>query len=299
MSAPFDLDRAIEALRVSNEDDAGLDADATRFRIRESLDHARVVRSRMLAVLVVFGMLGTGGVSWAYLSGRLDNVWPWLVNLTTGSRASAPEPKPAPQLAQAARPAEPSSKVRVSAGEPTHGIAQAPPLAPISTPLPELAPPALAALDEPPTAPALPARRAPARTVDHAPARPIEQTPAIVATPPAAAPPAPAASEAAPALAADAPDLYRAAHQLHFHARDTAAALTAWDAYLASQPSGRFAIEARYNRAMALIRLRRYRDAVTALEPFARGEIMPVGYRQSEAVRLTERLTRALAGEAK
>jgi hypothetical protein len=107
----------------------------------------------------------------------------------------------------------------------------------------------------------------------------------------------PSTSLAEPSLAA-APDLYRAAHQLHFHGKDPGAALAAWDDYLASSPSGRFAIEARYNRAMSLVRLRRYRDAITALQPFARGEIMPSGYRQVEAQRLVERITAVLGGTA-
>lgn len=64
---------------------------------------------------------------------------------------------------------------------------------------------------------------------------------------------------------------YEAAHALHFGARAPADALVAWDAYLADHPHGRFAVEARYNRALALLRLGRRADAREALTPFADG----------------------------
>lgn len=85
--------------------------------------------------------------------------------------------------------------------------------------------------------------------------------------------------------------LYRAAHELHFRGTDHPAALAAWDAYLAADPAGRFAIEARYNRALVLVRLGRYADARAALAPYARGEIAN-GYRATEARALVDRLDR-------
>jgi hypothetical protein len=95
---------------------------------------------------------------------------------------------------------------------------------------------------------------------------------------------------AAPAPPVEA--LYRRAHELHFHGGEPAATLAAWDAYLAAEPAGRFSVEARYNRAILLIRLGRYAEARAALQPFARGEVEPSGYRQTEAGRLVERLAR-------
>jgi TolA-binding protein len=89
--------------------------------------------------------------------------------------------------------------------------------------------------------------------------------------------------------------LYRAAHELHFHGDDVAAALAAWDAYLAASPHGAFAVEARYNRAVCLVRLDRLAEARTALAPFAAGEVAPAGYRRDEAARLIERIDRRLA----
>jgi hypothetical protein len=105
--------------------------------------------------------------------------------------------------------------------------------------------------------------------------------------------PAPAPQERAPDRAET---LYERAHELHFRGDAPAAALAAWDTYLAAAPRGTFAIEARYNRALCLVKLGRLAEARTALEPFARGTVEPAGYRQSEAARLIERIDRHLNG---
>jgi TolA-binding protein len=78
-------------------------------------------------------------------------------------------------------------------------------------------------------------------------------------------------------------DLYRLAHEAHFSSHDYARALSGWDAYLRAAPRGRLATEARYNRAICLLRLGRDAEARLALEPFASGKM---GYRQSEAQQL-------------
>lgn len=75
--------------------------------------------------------------------------------------------------------------------------------------------------------------------------------------------------------------LYQRAHELHFRKHDFAAALAAWDVYLASTASGPLSLEARYNRAICLTRLGRTAEARGALLPFARGDYG--GYRQAEA----------------
>lgn len=79
-------------------------------------------------------------------------------------------------------------------------------------------------------------------------------------------------------------EAYVAAHHAHFAERNPAAALPAWDAYLREAPSGRFSSEARYNRALCLVRLGRYSEAEAALTPFARGDYGK--YRQREATEL-------------
>ncbi|WP_156338817.1 tetratricopeptide repeat protein [Chondromyces crocatus] len=73
--------------------------------------------------------------------------------------------------------------------------------------------------------------------------------------------------------------------------RNPAAALGAWDAYLREDPRGRFATEARYNRALCLVRLGRAGEARSALESFARGAFG--GYRQADAQKLLDALEHA------
>jgi hypothetical protein len=86
---------------------------------------------------------------------------------------------------------------------------------------------------------------------------------------------------------------YRRAHDAHFRGADPAAALAAWDAYLASYPDGALALEARYDRALLLIKLERWHEADAALRPFAAA---PAGsYRQAEAARLLD----AIAGRSR
>ena len=119
---------------------------------------------------------------------------------------------------------------------------------------------------------------------------PPKVAPAPVVPAPVAPPPvAPRISAPVVVPAAPVEQLYRAAHELHFHGGDPSATLAAWDAYLAAQPRGRFSVEARYNRALTLIRLGRYADARAALVPFALGSV-EAGYRQREAGQLVERL---------
>jgi hypothetical protein len=100
---------------------------------------------------------------------------------------------------------------------------------------------------------------------------------------PAAAPPVVTAAPPAPDPERRA--LYLRAHQAQFVTHDYAAALRAWDAYLAGG-GGRFALEARYNRAIALAHLGRAGEARSALEPLAGGAAS--GYRRDDARRLLE-----------
>jgi hypothetical protein len=146
---------------------------------------------------------------------------------------------------------------------------------------------------EPPALPA-PEKVAIARPRVTSPAPVTEIDPKLAAvpdvaweTPPAEVRPAPPAPVKRAARPKPAEVLYRKAHELHFHGSDDLAALAAWDAYLAAEPTGRFAIEARYNRGLVLVRLARYADARAALAPFASGDI---GYRKREAAELVERL---------
>ena len=140
----------------------------------------------------------------------------------------------------------------------------------------------------------------PSAAVSRAPV-PEQALPPVAETPPVDAKPAPPRAEPAvsakPAPSASSSgafqdsdgDLYRLAHEAHFTSHDYARALADWDAYLKAAPSGRFATEARYNRAICLLRLGRDAEAREALEPFASGQL---GYRQNEARELLDELSK-------
>jgi TolA-binding protein len=74
---------------------------------------------------------------------------------------------------------------------------------------------------------------------------------------------------------------YRLAHEAHFVKKDYALALVAWSDYLAHSPSGRLVVEARYNQALCLLKLRRVEEAKAALGPFVSG--VYGSYRRGEA----------------
>ena len=120
------------------------------------------------------------------------------------------------------------------------------------------------------------------RRVD-VPSSPVElvpESPVVAQRPAPAAPP--------PAVADPAADLFAEAHRLHFATHEPVRALAAWDRYLEAAPSGRFAPEARYNRALTLVRLGRRTEAMQALSAFADGTFGE--YRRAEARALLEAL---------
>jgi hypothetical protein len=77
---------------------------------------------------------------------------------------------------------------------------------------------------------------------------------------------------------------YGRAHRAHFEGGDPARALADWDDYLRLYPAGTFAPEARFNRAICLVRLGRVGDAERGLRPFSEGRFG--GYRRADADRL-------------
>lgn len=119
---------------------------------------------------------------------------------------------------------------------------------------------------------------------------------ALPLLPPSA--PEPAVSHQPPAISLDeeppsALERYRDAHHTHFDGVDPAAALVAWDRYLADFPASSFAADARFNRALCLLRLGQSADARRALEAFAGAP--PGSYRQRDAAALLEGLEAAAA----
>jgi tetratricopeptide (TPR) repeat protein len=79
-------------------------------------------------------------------------------------------------------------------------------------------------------------------------------------------------------------DAYGRAHRAHFEGGAPEQALAAWDDYLRLYPRGAFEPEARFNRAICLLRLRRFAHAERALRPFADGRFG--NYRRADAEQL-------------
>jgi hypothetical protein len=151
-----------------------------------------------------------------------------------------------------------------------------------------------------PAAPRPRARAHEAKPVVVAPPAPVVTPPApVVVTPPApvvVAPPARVHHHATKAPEIDdddadvraETDLFKVAHQAHFVTRDPAAALVAWDRYLSAAPAGRYALEAKWGRALCLVRLGHHDEAVAALQFFADG--VHGDYRRREAQQLMDAL---------
>ena len=260
------LREATQALRDESQE-VEAPAELSRARIMQSLHQRRRRRSTRLALFVPLAAICIGSTAWAAATQRLPKLWQAMVELTSGSSEAPAEPAPVKPIAKAVnRPKQ------ITAPEP----AAAPTPAPEPSELAREPRAAVAEAREPRAAVA--EAREPRAAAPGA--RDVRPAPAVAD--------APNASRSADGVASEArskPDptdsLYRAAHELHFGARDPVRALQAWDAYLAAAPNGRLAIEARYNRALTLLRLGRSSEARAALEPFARGAYGE--YRRAEA----------------
>ena len=79
-------------------------------------------------------------------------------------------------------------------------------------------------------------------------------------------------------------EAYGRAHRAHFDEGVPERALADWDNYLRRYPQGAFEPEARFNRAICLVRLRRFAQAERALQSFADGRFGD--YRRAEAEQL-------------
>lgn len=135
-------------------------------------------------------------------------------------------------------------------------------------------------------------RPTPAREEAGNPSQPGAAQPQPSPAPQAQPEPGPSVGETAPVPPPPQPQdglaLFRQAQRLQFHDKRWAEALAAWEAYLRDAPKGALAPEARWNRAVCLVRLGRTEEARKALEPFAHA---PEGsYRQADAKALLEAL---------
>ncbi len=246
------LNRAASALRDSY-DGASAGAEVTRARV---LARAALRRKRRRSVVLVLVPLAAAFVmssAWAAVTGRV------------------------PDLAALLRRALPAATRPVVAGPP----------GPSRDAKKEVAAPVASTLVAPvASAPQI----TPVASVEAAPRDPVAPGESPVSARRAlssreASRPRQAAADAATDVEES---LYADAHRAHFVTRDPVAALRGWDAYLRTYPDGRFALEARYNRALTLVRLGQVAEARAALAPFADGSTG--GYRQREARALLDAL---------
>ncbi|HEY3495779.1 MAG TPA: hypothetical protein VGK73_13870 [Polyangiaceae bacterium] len=248
------LARATRALREETRDQDE-GAHFTRSRIMASVHEERVRHRTRLAFLIPIAATFLAASAWGAANGKLGRA------VAVFSEAIGLSPAQAPS---------PAAKVLPRAS-PVHS-------APANV---EPAPPA-----PPPEAPEPPPAESEA---------PVMPGPESVEGPKtAASAAAPKASASAGRVSDPAFDLYRAAHQAHFVDRDPGRALPAWEAYLRAAPNASLSLEARYNRALCLVRLHRSGEARAALRPFAEGRYG--GYRQAEARELIAALPSDLAG---
>ncbi|HEX9296713.1 MAG TPA: hypothetical protein VF881_12795 [Polyangiaceae bacterium] len=254
------LEDAIQALRDEGNEPPDR-ADETRARIMAGLQKAKRRRSKMLLMVLPIAAVLGGATASAAVASKLPAAWR---SISVALRFSAP-PKVNDTDAETVAKPVPAPPVTHRIGEGTAGSAE--------SPLRGGAPP-----DEPSP------RSATTGTSRHAAPLPKSVSKPDPATVEGRSPPTVSDDAIEPAERPADPDplaLYRRAHRLHFGTRDPAQALSAWEAYLSADPTGSFVLEARYNRALCLVRLRRLGEARAALAPFANGSFG--GYRQSEA----------------
>lgn len=245
------LKRATKALRDEGEP-APDDLRRLRARVTEGVRVQQRRRSRLWTAVFPIAAVLVATTAWAAGTGRLGAAL---------RRLFAPEPT---VIATAPAPIAPTN----------------PAPAPTPIAMPEPTP---IAMPEPTPAPSTTPTPTPTPTPTH--------TPSPIAMP--STTPSVAVVEPPPAVVEDAGSidlaLYKKAHKLHFVDKDPAGALAAWDEYLSSSPSGAFVAEARYNRAICLVKLGRKAEAKAALQPFADGAVAG-GYRKDDARKLIEAL---------
>jgi hypothetical protein len=245
------LQRATRALRdetAAPERRSGL----TRARV---LDAAAAKKRPLWRFIVPFALVLGTSTAFARVAfpEQLSAMWQQLV---APLRAGEPAAKAAP----------PKKLAHVQRAKPSQ-------VAPLAVPQAELAVADVAAPEPrtaPPSALELTRKSAPAPKLSKA-----KQAP-VLSVQPSSVPPA----ESGELM------LFRRAERLHRAQHPEA--IAAWDAYLRVAPSGVLVPEARYNRALALLRAGRRDEAQNALASFAAGDFG--GYRAREARALIDQI---------
>jgi hypothetical protein len=285
------LDRAFRALRET-EDGHNPRAEETLARILRDVDRAPHRRSlpapRVWLLAAAVLAVSTAAAARSGQLGRVLRAFAW----TGGDSAPAISTTHA---GGSAAPLSPSTSL-------APGLPAVPAIAPIEpAPLASPSPaPSPATLEAPnlvqgPRAPVRPKRDLVAPVV--APVVAAAATRRGTASPSSSSAPRPESAPSSSAAPSPDDEAFARAHALHFHGADPAAALSAWNEYLRTFPAGRFAPEARYNRAIDLLKLGRIAEARDALQPFADGALG--AYRRDEARAILRSIEAAGPGEGR
>lgn len=290
------LKQATRALRESAETRSE-HADDTRHRVVETLLRGKKRRRNTAVLVAVIAVTLLASTAGAAFTGQLPVVMQALrqgvddlFGLEEESAAEADSPSPVARGMRSGAQETPE----VQRLEGLTALDEEEPVAPLPVEEPSPLPSEEVSLGARPVPP-IPPTPDPSPDPDDVPPVPAGRQPLVrpPSSPPSRPALAPAEATSEPeiesdGLPAEVDALYRRAHRLHFVERNPRAALAAWDRYLSSEPRGRFALEARYNRAITLVRLGRRQAAIAALRPFADGVYR--GYRQREARQLISAL---------
>lgn len=267
-----ELDHLVQALRGEHRGSSPR-ASATRARILMSLHEQKHRRRVRWGFGIPLGLILAGSTAWAgddlgaTARSLLDRASAWFgwESTETSPAQNVPTRSPSPALAQT--PSAPGRGEDVSPSLADEAS---------TTPAPHPASPTPAPLVASPAPPVVPLAAHPASPT----AAPLESPPRATREPRPPAPRLPASSSGDASLR---PDLaiYRSAHDAQFTANDCASAVTSYEQYLNRFPQGTLVPEARFNRALCLLRLGRRHEAERALRPFAEGAFG--SYRQTDA----------------
>ncbi len=230
-----DLLSKMTSALADEHDGATAVPEATRARVVRTLAERKPRRRKWLSIGIPAFVLFGGSTAWAAATGNLPPVMQKVVSVLIGE-AEVEEPvveAPQPKKFGKWTPPAPAPEAEAPAPE----VAEEEPEEVVEEPAAEVSEPE------------------PVASVTKNP-KPLSE-----ATKKAALPP-----EDHTALLT-----YRAAHRAHFQQGDCAGAVSGYRKYLREQPGGTFALEAKYNLGVCLIRMGQSAEAKRLLQPFADG----------------------------
>lgn len=287
------LRKAAEAMRTERTGHTA-GSGFTRARILNDVRAGRKKRNRWWRIGFPVGIILAGTTAWASASGKWPEVWvnvSTLLNLPLTDNGSSERSLATAKSHATPKPRLPGAKdsaYELAAADPAPSDSAGAEVAATDVAPAELTPAATTA-ESAPVAPgtnALPAARMAVKSTRSPKSTPTERSevaPELTETPAkqAVAAPLPPALEAEIQAFRKADDLYR-------RVGDLRSAVSAYREYTRSYPAGRFVPEAKYNSALALLKLGRTTEARALLTPFADGAYG--SYRQSAAQKLLDAL---------